>query len=46
MIGEQLLARLMCLQEKKFIHRDIKPDNIVIGLGAEHNLLYLIDFGL
>merc|ERR1711967_129117 len=33
---------------KSFIHRDIKPDNFLIGLtfGRKSNLIHCIDFGL
>ena len=29
-----------------YIHRDIKPDNFAVGLGAKSNLIYLFDYGL
>ena len=34
------------MHEKNYMHRDIKPDNIMMGLGEHSNTVYLIDFGL
>jgi serine/threonine protein kinase len=34
------------MHTKLFIHRDIKPDNLVTGVGKRHKIIYLIDFGL
>jgi serine/threonine protein kinase len=34
------------VQEKSLIHRDIKPDNFVIGIGENKDMIYVIDFGL
>ncbi|XP_060666283.1 casein kinase I [Drosophila nasuta] len=46
MISDQLLMRLECVHLHSFIHRDVKPDNFLMGLGRHSNKLYLIDFGL
>lgn len=40
------ITRLEKLHEKGFVHCDLKPDNILIGLKSEENMIYLIDFGL
>lgn len=29
-----------------YLHRDVKPANIMIGNGKSSNIVYLIDFGL
>ena len=45
MIAIQSLERLEYIHSKLVIHRDIKPDNLVIGR-SDPNIIYLIDFGL
>lgn len=46
MLFFQLLERMQHMHELKVIHRDIKPDNIMMGLGTASNIVHLIDFGL
>ena len=43
--GIQIINRIETLHSKSLLHRDIKPDNFLFGLGNETNKLYLIDFG-
>jgi len=46
MIGLQLIDRLEALHSIGYIHRDIKPDNLIVGSKEKNNIIYLIDFGL
>lgn len=43
---EKMIGRLEYLHMKNFIHRDIKPDNFLMGIGRHCNKLFMIDFGL
>lgn len=46
MIADQLICRLEYMHRRGIIHKDIKPSNCAIGLGAHSNQIYLFDFGL
>jgi len=46
MLADQMISRIEYMHTKKFIHRDIKPDNFLIGLGRKASQVFVIDFGL
>lgn len=46
MLADQMVCRVEYVHSKHFIHRDIKPDNFLIGLGKRSSLVHIIDFGL
>ncbi|XP_042426987.1 casein kinase I-like [Zingiber officinale] len=46
MLADQMINRVEFVHSKSFLHRDIKPDNFIMGLGRRANQVYIIDFGL
>ncbi|CDJ58531.1 Casein kinase one (CK1), putative [Eimeria maxima] len=45
-LGIQMLDRLAYIHQRNCIHRDVKPDNFLVGRHADGFRVYLIDFGL
>lgn len=41
-----MICRIKYIHTKRFIHSDIKPDNIVMGTGRLGDLVHVIDFGV
>jgi casein kinase 1/casein kinase I family protein HRR25 len=46
MLAEQMLMRLEYIHTRCYIHRDIKPDNFLMGRGNRSKVVFIIDFGL
>lgn len=45
LIGLQCLDRIEWIHTKNFIHRDVKPENFLLGR-KDPRIIYMIDFGL
>ena len=46
MLATQMIGRIEFIHNKNYIHRDMKPDNFLMGIGRQCNKLFLIDYGL
>ena len=42
MLADQMISRLEFIHLRNFLHRDVKPDNFLIGTGKNKNLVYAI----
>lgn len=45
-LADQMIERLEFMHSVGYIHRDLKPDNFMMGHGKRESHLYIIDFGL
>jgi serine/threonine protein kinase len=46
MIGIGLIERIKVIHSKHFVHRDMKPENVLIGQGKKDKIIHMIDYGL
>lgn len=46
MLADQMISCVEYIHNKNFIHRDIKPDNFVMGIGNSATQVFIIDYGL
>jgi serine/threonine protein kinase len=45
MLADQLILRLRHIHSKGYVHRDIKPDNMLMGDGKQGSTVYVTDMG-
>jgi serine/threonine protein kinase len=46
MCADQMAQRLQYIHSKGLLHRDIKPNNFLVGRGDKATQIYLVDYGL
>jgi serine/threonine protein kinase len=46
LLADQLITRFQYIHSKGYIHRDVKPDNLLMGAGTQGNKVYITDIGL
>ncbi len=46
MLGDQLITHLKFMHSRGILHRDIKPQNMLIGVGKKSHVVFLVDMGL
>ena len=46
MIADQMIERIEYFHSKNYLHRDVKPDNFLTGVGKNQHMIHIIDYGL
>ena len=46
MIADQLISNIEYIHFKNYLHRDIKPQNFLLGQNKKSHVIFTIDFGL
>ncbi|KAK6930692.1 Protein kinase domain [Dillenia turbinata] len=46
MLADQMITRMEYVHAKRFLHKDIKPVNFLMGLCQKANQVYIIDYRL
>nr|CDJ91699.1 Serine threonine protein kinase-related domain containing protein [Haemonchus contortus] len=45
-VGMQIIEALKSVHDLGFLHRDVKPSNMCVGIGEHRRIIYLVDFGM
>ena len=46
MLAPQMIDRIQVIHDRKFLHRDIKPDNFAVGVRKNRHKIFIFDLGL
>jgi len=46
LVAEQLIRVLAFVHSRGVVHRDVKPENFMCGLGPRRHIVHIVDFGL
>lgn len=46
MLGCQMINLIEFMHSRSLLHRDVKPDNFVMGMKSKKDIVHIIDFGL
>lgn len=46
LLADQLIPAFQYIHSKRYIYRDVKPDNLLMGDGKQGNKVYITDIGL
>lgn len=46
MLADQMVTCMQCVHSRRFLYRDVKPENFLLGIGTKAKLVHIIDFGL
>ncbi|KHJ91413.1 hypothetical protein OESDEN_08722 [Oesophagostomum dentatum] len=44
-VGVQMVEALKAVHDLGYLHRDVKPSNMCVGIGEHRRIIYLVDFG-
>ena len=45
MLADQMIETIEFIHSKNYIHDDLKPDNLMMGIGNDKNRLFIGDYG-